>query len=145
MEDVRHAQNLRGFQDGAGEKGEALGIVGIVTRCSAVERIAIKKLWILDKIEAHTGLATSGDDRRETILVVKWDRDAPDNSCGFSEFGLAVARQVDGHLMPERGQRARQGAHYISQSAGLGERDAFGSNESDVHESKDLRSESASF
>src|SRR5258707_7724879 len=102
MENVGHAQNLRGFQDGAGEKGEALGIVGIVARRSAIERIAIKKLRILDKIEANSGLAASGNDRRETILVVKWDRDAPDHGRGLGESGLAVTRQVDGHLMSER-------------------------------------------
>src|SRR5216684_4687923 len=133
MENVRHAQNFRGFQDGAGEQSKALGVVGIVTRRSAVERIAIEELRILDKIELNTGLAASGDNRRETILVVKWDRYASDDGRGVGEFGLAVARQVDGHLMPESGQGLGQGAHYISQSAGLGERDAFGSNESDVH------------
>src|SRR5260370_31724391 len=122
MEDVRHAQNFRGLQHGTGEKGKALGVVGIVARRSSVKRIAIKELRILDKIELHTGLAASGDNRRETILVVKWDRDAADNGSGIGEFGLAVARQVNRYLMPESGQGLGQGADYISQSAGLGER-----------------------
>src|SRR5712672_2121918 len=133
MEDVRHAQNFRSLQHGAGEKSKALGVVGIVARRSAVERLAIEEFRILDKIELHASLAASGDNRSETILVVKWDRDASDNGSGIGKFGLAVARQVDGHLMPESGQGLGQGADYISQSAGLGERDAFGSNQSDVH------------
>src|SRR4030088_2295410 len=104
MEDVRHAQNLRGFQHGTGKKGEALGIIGIVARRSAIERLTIKKFRILDKIEANPGLAASGDNRRETILVVKRDRDASNNGSGVGQFRLAVARQVNGHLMPESSQ-----------------------------------------
>src|SRR3981081_3320689 len=108
MENVGHAQNLRGFKNSAGEEGEALGVVGIVAGRSAIEGIAIKKFRILDKIEANTGLAASGNNRRETILVVKWDRDAAGDGRWLGEFGLAIARQVDGYLMEERAEGIRR-------------------------------------
>ena len=56
VENLRDAENLRGFQHGAGEQGEALGVVGIVARRGAVERIAVEEGRIIDKVELDSGV-----------------------------------------------------------------------------------------
>ena len=50
MEDVGHAEDLGGLQNGAAIQGEALGIVMIVAQRSAVESIAIVEGRIIDEV-----------------------------------------------------------------------------------------------
>ena len=58
---------------------------------------------------------------------------------GSIELGLAIAWKIKADLMSQGGQSARQRAYHVGESTGLRERNAFRSNERDVHESKDLR------
>ena len=130
----RDAQNFRGFEHGAGEQSEALGIVGIVAGRSAIEGIAIEVLRVLDEVESHAALAASAHDGGETVLVVEGDGDAANDRGGIGELGLAITRQVDADLMTQGSEGAGQGANDIGQSASLGKWNTFGSDECDVHE-----------
>ena len=108
VKNLRHAENLRRFEHGAGEQSEAFGVIGIIAGGCAVERVAVEVRRIFDKIKSHAALAASGDNRGEAIFVIERDGDAADHSGGISELGLAIARQIDADLMPERGKRAWQ-------------------------------------
>ena len=127
-------KNLRGLEHGATEQRVALGVVGIISGGRAVERIAIEIWRILDKIRTHAALAGSRHDGSEAILVVERNRDAAHYRRRIGQLGLAVTRQIDADLMPERGQGAGQSANHVGQSASLGIGNPFGSDECDVHE-----------
>ncbi len=72
--------------------------------------------------------------RAKAILVVKRHGDAVDNGFRVVKFSLPIARKVDADLMSQAGQRARQSAHNVRQSAGLRIRNALGSHKSDMHQ-----------
>src|SRR5436305_10894139 len=134
MENLGDAKNLGCFEHGAGEKRIALGVVGKAAGWRAIERIAVEIGLIFDKVGPHAALADTGDDRCESILIVKGNGDAAHDRRWFGKLGLAVTRQVDADLMAQRGQGAGQRSDYVGQSAGLGIGNAFGSDERDVHE-----------
>jgi hypothetical protein len=134
MKDMGSAQDFRGLQHGAREQGEAFGVIGIVPCGSSVQGVAVEIWRIFDKIETHTCLSSSGNDRGKTIFVVEWNGYATDDRGGIAKFGLPVTREIDSDLMPEGGESTGQSAHDVGQAAGLGKRDAFRSGKCDIHE-----------
>ena len=96
-----------------GEQREALGIVGIVARGCSVKSVALEELGVVNKIEAHSGLASAGQYRCEPILVVEGNGDAAHHRGRISQLGLPVAGQINAHLMAQRRQGARQCSDYV--------------------------------
>src|SRR5208282_4108826 len=119
---------------GAREESETLGVVGIIAGGSAIERVAIEKLGILDKIKPHPGLRAAGDHRSEAILVVEGNRDAANHGGCVRELGLPVARQINTHLMPQGCEGAGQSADHVGQASDLGKRNPFRCRECDMHQ-----------
>ena len=93
VKNLRHAQNFRSFQHGAGEQREALGVVGIVAgrKCRRARRDR-KTADTRRSRMVDTGLAAAADHRAEAVVVVEGNGDAADHGAGVSELGLAVAR-----------------------------------------------------
>src|ERR1019366_7012907 len=98
---------------------ETFGVIGIVPRGSAVKRVAVEVLRTVDKIKAHSGLASAGYHCGEAVLVVEGNGDAAHHGGRISQFSLPVTRQIHSHLMPQRSQRARQCAYHVRKSAGF--------------------------
>ena len=135
VENIRHTQNLCRFQHGARKQREALGVIGIIPGGRAVKRVAIEVLGTLDKVKTYAGLASAGHHRGKAIFVVERNGDAAHHGRRIGQLGLPVTRQVDAHLMSQRGQCARQCAHHVRQSAGFRKRHTFRRHECDMHES----------
>ena len=103
VENIGNAEDFRGFQHGAGEQGETLGVIGIVSRGGTVKGIPVEVWGIFDKVEFDPTLAASAHDRGKPILVIEGDGDAANHGDGLGELGLAVAGQVNADLMAQSG------------------------------------------
>ncbi len=106
----------------------------IVAQRCAVERVAVEERRVVDEIELHSGANAAVEDRTKTIAVVEGNGDAGDHDPGIVEFGLLVARQEDGDLMSQTGERGRQGSYDIRQPASLRKGYALGCRKGDIHE-----------
>ncbi len=135
MEDIGHAEDFGGFQNGAAIEGKALGIVMIVAERSAVESIAIKERRIIDEVELDAVLLAAVDHRAEPVSGRQTDGDAGDDGTRIFEMGLPVQRQVHCDLMAECGDGTRQGSDDVGKTSGFGKRNTLGSSKQDVHES----------
>ena len=119
VKDMRDAQNFGGFEHGAREQGEALGVVGIIARRRSHR--ALRDQNMADNPQNKIGLQR----RFAPAVTTEQKRYLSSNGmvmlrttvCGSVELGLTIARNVDAYLMSESGQCARQGADYVSQSA----------------------------
>src|SRR3954468_14716738 len=138
MEDFRHSELLRGFQHRARVHIEALGVVAVVAGRRLVETIAIIEVRVIDKVKLHPIAGAAFEHRAEAVLVVERDGDAGDQSLRIRELGLTIARQEDVDFVSQSGERARQSADHVGESAGLRERDALRRREGDAHKEKSL-------
>src|SRR5271154_1890021 len=98
VENLRHAQDLRGFEHCAGEQSEALGVVRIIAGRGAVEAVTVEEWGVIYKVIAHTGVVARHYDRTEPVVVIKRNGDTADRLLRVREFSLAVERHIDAHL-----------------------------------------------
>jgi len=105
MEDVGDAQDLCRFENRTRVQRETLGVVGIISRRRAVERLAVEERRIIDEVELHPGMLSPVHDRAEPILIVEGYGHAGQQRFGIFQPGLFVLRQVNGNRMAQLRQR----------------------------------------
>jgi len=133
VKDVRHAQDFGSLQHGAAIKREALRVIWIIARGSAVERFTVKERRVVDEVEFHTGAFASIQNGAETVLVVKGNGQAAQQDFRIRQLGLSILGQVHGNGVPQFSQGRGKRAYNIGQSAGFGKGHAFRSGKDNVH------------
>ncbi len=133
VKNVGRAQDLRRLDRGAAEKPEALRVIAVVAERCAVESVAIEVRRIVDKVESDTVSGTAVEHGTEAVAVVEGNGDAAQDRLGVGKFRLPVLGQENAYFVTQCGQRTRQGAHNVSEAAGLGIRNALGCHDSDLH------------
>ncbi len=94
MEDIRHAENFGGFQNGAAVECEALGIVMVIAERSAVESVAIVERRIIDEVELDAVLLAAVDHRAEAVTVIKGNGDAGDDGARIFQMAVSAGREA---------------------------------------------------
>jgi hypothetical protein len=133
MKDVGHAQDFGRLKHGAAVESKALRIVRIVASGGAIEGIAIEERRVVNEIELHPGAFSTIQHGAEPVLIVKRDGNAGKQQPGIRKPGLFIFGKIDGDGVAQLGERLRERAHNVSQSAGFSERHAFRRGKDDVH------------
>ena len=133
VEDIGHAEDFCGLQNGAAIEGKALGIVMVIAERSAVESVTIVERRIINEVELDAVLLAAVEHRAEAVMVVKGNGDAGDDGARILQMGLPVERQVHCDLMAEFGDGARQGSDNVGKSSSFGKRNTLGCGKQDVH------------
>src|ERR1035441_5484547 len=115
MEDVWHAEYFGGFEHGAREHGETLGVVRVIAGRGAVERFAVKIGRIVYKIKSDARACARRHHRAKAILIVERDGDAAHDRLRIVQFGLAIAWEIHTDLVSEGGQGARRSEEHTSE------------------------------
>jgi hypothetical protein len=113
MKNVGHPKNFGSFEHRPREQRKTLGVVGIVSGGSSIERFAVELRRVVNKIKAYARVTASGDPRAEEVVVIKRHSYAADNRLGIGEFSLAIPRQIYTHLVAGSHQGSRQSAHDV--------------------------------
>ena len=117
-------------------KGEALGVVGIVAGASSVKLLAVKEFGAIDEVELHAVAPAAVYDADEAVVVLEGDGDGGDGVGDFAgdvRTDARVERQIDGNVVAELCQLRRERADHVGEAAGLGERHALGGGKNDLH------------
>ena len=133
VEQVGLPQDLRCFEHRATEQGKALRVVVVIAQWSPVQRVAVEKRRIVDKIDLHSITNAAVQYGAESIAIVERDRDTPDRLAWVVDFRQSITRKVDGYFVPDSCQFLGEGPHHVSEAAGLRKRNAFGRCERDMH------------
>ena len=104
MKNLGYAENLGCFQDGARKQSKALGIIGIVPGRGTIERIAVEKWRIINKVELHPGMLAAADYRTEPVAVVERHGDAAHHSLRVLKLSLTIQGKIDAYLMTSGNQ-----------------------------------------
>ena len=145
VEEVGDAEEFGGFEGGAAEEAEALGVVGVVAAGEwAIDAFTVEEVGAVDEVDLDAGVGAAGgagrfeaavEDAGEAVGGGERDGEAADEDGRFGgEFGdLAVAREVDGDAVAEGGEGGGQGGEDVAEAAGSGPGSALRGGEDDVH------------
>ena len=123
------------LQAGAGEEGEAAGVVGVVAkRGVVVEPPAIEVLFELDEVNGHA-VHVGAVDGAPFLAVAHPDAHRAEDGLDLEAHAVdrRVKREDDHRLMAELAQRLGKGADDIGEPAGFGVGYALGREHQDIH------------
>src|SRR5580693_4870017 len=136
MKNIGNAQDLGSLEHGSREQCKPLGIIGIVSRGSSIQCLAVKIWRIVDEIKAHARVTAARDHGAEPVVIIKGNSNAADDRLRIGKLGLAIAGNIDADLVPGSDQSSRQSANHVGQSTGLGKWHALRSSKSYMHENR---------
>ncbi len=135
MENIGQAEDFGGLENGAAVECEALGIVMVVAKRSAIESLTIVERRIIDEVELDAVLLAAVHNGAEAVTVIERNGETGDDGAGIFEkrLCLPVERQVHCDLVTESGNGTRQGSDDVGKSSGFGKRNTLGCGKQDVH------------